>query len=141
MIGKWNESLTAIDKLTGMKEVLWTKTHREDPNYYNFNDFAININHLNQELLDMVAPTDARLRPDLRAWEYNLEEVAATEKHRLEELQRARRKENESKGIDHEVLWFDKVKNADTGEFEWISNRQYWSERKKKAWHRCLRLY
>ncbi len=41
------------------------------------------------------APTDCRFRPDLRAYENGDLELAASEKHRLEELQRKRRKENE----------------------------------------------
>ena len=60
--------------------------------YYYFTDFVINLNHLNNDLLRMIPLTDTRLRPDQRALEEGLFDLAASEKHRLEEKQRARRK-------------------------------------------------
>lgn len=50
------------------------------------------LNHLNKENLAAIAPTDSRLRPDQRALEYRNIEVAASEKNRVEEKQRAKRK-------------------------------------------------
>lgn len=48
LVGKWNESLAAVDKLTNAREVLWQKTHQCDSTYYNFNDFTFNLNFLNR---------------------------------------------------------------------------------------------
>ncbi len=45
----------------------------------------MNLNHLNEELALKIAPTDSRLRPDQKAWENGWSELAASEKHRLEE--------------------------------------------------------
>lgn len=66
------------------------------------------MNHLNKEKFQTIAPTDCRFRPDQRAVEFQKMELAATEKHRLEEKQRARRKENEKNKKDHSILWFTK---------------------------------
>ena len=48
----------------------------------------MDLNNLNYDLLDKVAPTDSRLRPDQRALEFGQKDLAATEKQRLEQQQR-----------------------------------------------------
>lgn len=46
--GKWNESLTVIDKESSTKEIVWKMTHKCDPNYYNYTDMDYNLNFLNE---------------------------------------------------------------------------------------------
>ena len=44
------------------------------------NDFALNLNHLDDELAENLPPTDSRFRPDMRAFENGKYEFAETEK-------------------------------------------------------------
>ncbi len=53
---------------------------------YNFGDFALNLNHLNLQLMKDICPTDARLRSDQRAFEDGLDELASTEKLRYKNI-------------------------------------------------------
>ena len=48
---------------------------------------------LTEELRAKLPPTDSRFRPDLKAWEVSNIELATSEKYRLEQNQRKRRKE------------------------------------------------
>lgn len=48
---------------------------------------------MSDKLKEKLPPTDTRLRPDMRAWEHAELELASKEKERLEENQRARRKQ------------------------------------------------
>lgn len=61
--------------------------------------------------------SDSRFRPDLRALEENEIDLATTEKHRLEEKQRAARKYRaENPGNDFEPKYFKKVTDPDSKE-------------------------
>lgn len=53
--------------------------------FYFFTKQAMNLNNLTEEMLHHLPPTDSRLRPDQRAYEYGDVDLAAKEKHRLEE--------------------------------------------------------
>ena len=90
---------------------------------------------------DRLPPTDARLRPDQRCLENGDTDGAAKEKNRLEEAQRARRKENEKKGTHHIPAYFDFTKHEVTGEMIWKFNGKYWQDRANKDWSRLIRIY
>lgn len=45
----------------------------------------MNLNNLDKDMVTMLPPTDSRLRTDQRAYEYGDVDLAAKEKHRLEE--------------------------------------------------------
>lgn len=64
-----------------------------DTNYW-FNDFALNLNYLDDELAENLPPTDSRFWPDMRAFENGKFEYAENEKRWLEATQRERRKAN-----------------------------------------------
>jgi len=53
--------------------------------YHNFTKFAMQLNYIPKNLEKNLPPTDARFRPDQRALENGDYELAASEKHRLEE--------------------------------------------------------
>uniref|UniRef100_A0A8C7Y5E3 Oxysterol binding protein-like 6 n=1 Tax=Oryzias sinensis TaxID=183150 RepID=A0A8C7Y5E3_9TELE len=74
--------------------------------YYGFTRFAIELNELCPELKDVLPRTDARFRPDQRYLEEGNLEMAASEKQRIEEGQRVRRKWNEENNIKHEPRFF-----------------------------------
>jgi len=50
------------------------------------------MNHLNKQSLAQIAPTDSRLRPDQRALEYQNLDLASSEKLRIEDKQKLKRK-------------------------------------------------
>ncbi|KAB1258291.1 Oxysterol-binding protein-related protein 1 [Camelus dromedarius] len=63
---------------------------------YNFTSFAMVLNEVDKEMESVIPKTDCRLRPDIRAMENGEIDQASEEKKRLEEKQRAARK-NRSK--------------------------------------------
>ena len=73
---------------------------------YYFSDFVLQVNYVTPELKERLPPTDTRLRPDQRALENGETETAIKEKHRLEENQRARRKQFEKSGTEHVPVYF-----------------------------------
>lgn len=74
---------------------------------YGFHQYASNLNYIDEEMKRTLPPTDCRRRPDQRKMEEGNYDVAADEKHRLEEKQRAVRKQNEHSGIVHKANFFD----------------------------------
>ena len=101
-------------------ELLW-KAHPPYPGseaFYNMSKFACELN----EEEEGVAPTDSRLRPDQRLMETGDWDDANTEKVRLEEKQRAKRREREAeeaaaaqegRTLDpYRPTWFARTKDA-----------------------------
>ena len=80
--------------------------------YYGFTRFAIELNEFTENLRDELPPTDSRFRPDQRNLENGLVEKAELEKHRIEEMQRTRRKEMEARNDAHKPLWFQPEREA-----------------------------
>lgn len=79
---------------TGSPVRAW-KRNPVDPeaeNYYNLSVFACQLN----EMEEGIAPTDSRLRPDQRLMELGKWDEANEEKLRLEEKQRAVRRQREA---------------------------------------------
>ena len=89
--------------------------------------------------------------PDQRAMENGEYDLAATEKNRVEEKQRARRRVREQKGEEFIPRWFRKGTHRITGEEYWVakgsaedmderptSNNgkgiEYWQHREGKDW-------
>ena len=106
----------------------------EDANlYYGFTRFAIELNELSEDIRNELPPTDARYRPDQRCLENGDVEQAELEKHRIEEMQRKRRRDMEARGESHEPLWFQPANtttmSACKEEKEWTFTQQYWLKR------------
>ncbi|KAF9327581.1 hypothetical protein BGZ91_001406 [Linnemannia elongata] len=83
------------------------------PTPFNLTPFAMTLNDCPDELKKHLCPTDSRLRPDQRAMENGDFDVANTEKQRLEEKQRAKRRLLPP-GKEHQPRWF-KRNAADDG--------------------------
>ena len=84
---------------------------------YHFTNFTIQLNNLPDNLKKLLPQSDSRFRPDLREAEIGNWEKAGTEKHRLEEKQRATRKFRETNpGNDFVAKYFVKVMDPDSGE-------------------------
>lgn len=109
--------------------LIWKANPRPDGIPFNLTPFVLTFNHIDDHLRQWIAPTDSRLRPDQRAMEDGEYDLAATEKNRLEEAQRARRRIREADGEDFVPAWFSKTRCEITGEQYWKFNGEYWERR------------
>ncbi|XP_074071726.1 oxysterol-binding protein-related protein 6 isoform X9 [Macrotis lagotis] len=129
LFGKWHEGLYC--GVPPSAKCIWRPgsmpTNYEL--YYGFTRFAIELNELDPVLKDLLPPTDARFRPDQRFLEEGNLEAAASEKQRVEELQRSRRRYMEENHMEHIPKFFKKVIDANQRE-AWVSNDTYWELRK-----------
>ena len=135
LYGRWNSFLSVIDMKTQQESKLVTKMPDIpdfDQQYY-FSKFSVNLNYLTKELVTKLPMTDSRLRADQRAYEHGDLTVAADEKHKLEEAQRVRRKENEKNKIEHKPLWFEVTKEG--GKIHKTKYKGgYWEARERGNW-------
>ena len=118
--GKWDEQMAR--KLDSSHlHVLWriTPFPKNANQYYGFTYFGITLNEITPDLEGRLPPTDSRLRPDVRALEEGDVDLAEDEKHRVEELQRERRR----RGQERKPRWFKKVGD----EWEYVGG--YWEQR------------
>ncbi|XP_043946349.1 oxysterol-binding protein-related protein 2 [Protopterus annectens] len=92
---------------------------------YNFTNFAVSLNELDKELEAVLAPTDCRFRPDIRAMENGDMDLASKEKERLEEKQRAARKERAQTAEEWNTRWFQQKTHSYTGTLEWTYSGGY----------------
>lgn len=121
--------------------LVWEANARPSGIPFNLTPFVLTFNHIDDKLRPWLAPTDSRLRPDQRAMEDGEYDFAAEEKNRLEESQRARRRDREARGDDFVPAWFARARCEVTGEEYWQFNGKYWKQRDKagpngdpKAW-------
>ncbi|KAF5097714.1 hypothetical protein D0Z00_002315 [Geotrichum galactomycetum] len=156
--GKWSDKIyakkldhqTAVTITNGMPEtgdgstddagpgsggsapfVIW-KVHDRPKAPFNLTPFAITLNALPERLTDWVAPTDTRYRPDQRAMEEGRYDDAADEKRRVEDKQRAARREREQEGIEYEPRYFEKRVHDVSGQEYWAYKGNYWPLREKR---------
>ncbi|XP_054887631.1 oxysterol-binding protein-related protein 6 isoform X2 [Poeciliopsis prolifica] len=129
LFGKWHEGLYC--GVPPSAKCVWRpgSMPTDYELYYGFTRFAIELNELCPELKDALPRTDARFRPDQRYLEEGNVEMASSEKQRIEDAQRTRRKWNEENNIKHEPRFFKKVVDANHRE-RWVSNNMYWELRK-----------
>lgn len=152
--GRWNDKIYArstpgyeadLSGADGSKPgsnqafLVWEAHERPTGIPFNITPFVVTLNALPDRLRPLLAPTDSRLRPDQRAMEEGEYDFAATEKNRVEEGQRARRRAREAKGEEFVPRWFKKSKHPVTGEEYWDFNHDYWKVREdvaegKKTW-------
>jgi hypothetical protein len=147
--GRWNEKIYArqtpgyegsVDPTEGDPSgnkafLIWESHPRPPPGEIPFNitPFVVTLNHLPDTLAALIAPTDSRRRPDQRAMEEGEYDLAATEKTRVEEAQRARRREREARGEDFAPRWFVRSTHPVTGEPFWEFTHEYWTLREQVA--------
>lgn len=112
------------------------------PKHYGLTTFAATLNEVTPIEDGKIPPTDSRLRPDQRALEDGDLDRAEEIKVKLEEGQRARRREMESTGESWTPRWFVQV--ADDGEVVWrLRNGKdgYWDERAKGGWSGVMPVF
>ncbi|VDM97624.1 unnamed protein product [Thelazia callipaeda] len=144
--GDWSQKcvLTVQSDKIQKEKVIWTKKipPKESELMYNYTTLAIELN----ELEEGVAPTDSRLRQDMRLMEEGNWDAANVEKERLEAKQRANNKKYQDLLESGEVvaqrpLWFEKRFDSCVGTPRYIYQGQYWICKQKKDWSRCSDLY
>ncbi|KAK2851138.1 hypothetical protein Q5P01_007414 [Channa striata] len=94
---------------------------------YNFTNFAMSLNELEPGMEAILAPTDCRFRPDIRAMENGDMDQASREKERLEEKQRAARKDRAKNDDEWSTRWFQLGNNLYTGSQDWIYSGGYFN--------------
>lgn len=134
--GKWNKGMKLISQVSGKEVTAWELYPFPDKYEYNyyFSEFALQLN-IPPDLVGPVAGTDCRHRPDQRLLENGEIKLATQEKLRLEEKQRAVRRENEKKHQSHEPRWFKFDNN------EWTYQGEYWKARDSGHYDRINDIY
>ncbi|XP_068247171.1 oxysterol-binding protein 1-like [Palaemon carinicauda] len=158
--GTWNEKIEACRVTsqtvragkpvyeTGPPKILWKRNpvDEESDKYYNFTEFACQLN----EPEENVSPTDSRLRPDQRLMEEGQWDEANREKLRLEEKQRATRRQREAEAEQaaadgqefppYTPVWFTK-ETDDTGALNYRYTHEYWDCKERQDWSRCPDIF
>ncbi|XP_052004694.1 oxysterol-binding protein-related protein 6 isoform X1 [Xyrauchen texanus] len=129
LFGKWHEGLYC--GVPPSAKCIWRpgSMPTDYELYYGFSRFAIELNELFPELKELLPSSDARFRPDQRYLEEGNVQMAASEKQRIEEQQRHRRKWLEENNIRYQPRFFKKVMDSNHRE-RWVSNNTYWELRK-----------
>ncbi|TKY85085.1 hypothetical protein EX895_006165 [Sporisorium graminicola] len=130
--GKWSDNLSR-QKDKENYQLLW-EAHEMPPyaeDYYGFTYFAMSLNEITDDIKDVLAPTDSRLRPDQRAFEEGDVDKAEHLKQKLEEAQRGRRKKLEADGEKYTPRWFHKTDDAPHWQYGASDGSDYFKLRKK----------
>ncbi|KAL4994442.1 Oxysterol-binding protein-domain-containing protein [Aspergillus recurvatus] len=148
--GRWNDKIYArhtpgfeatVSGPEQKAQLVWQAHSRPTGIPFNLTPFVITLNALTDSLRPQLPPTDTRLRPDQRAMEEGEYDFAATEKHRVEEKQRAKRREREANGEEYKPKWFSKAKCPITGEEYWAHTGDYWGCRTRQDWSKCEDIF
>ncbi|XP_068843079.1 oxysterol-binding protein-related protein 2 isoform X3 [Capricornis sumatraensis] len=121
--GKWTECLWGIDPVayeSFRKQERRGDSLRKMKPMYNFTSFTVSLNELETGMEKILAPTDCRLRPDIRGMENGNMDLASQEKERLEEKQREARRERAREEAEWQTRWFHRGSNPYTGTPDWL---------------------
>lgn len=121
--GKWNSHCDMVPcddsgaPLAGQQPTrMWTCTEKPKGDYYSFSYFTHKIS--SSENIREPLPSDSRRRPDRSALYAGETNQAGMDKIRLEEMQRAEKREREAKGDTWVPRWFKKVEEPELIEGE-----------------------
>lgn len=137
--GHWNDKIFCkpANDQNAEKFLIWEAAPRKEMMFH-LTNFAATLNAPLPHLLPVVACTDTRLRPDQRAMENGDYDNAAKEKDRVEQKQRAARKERELRGETYSPYFFKRSRHPVTGDEFWSYGGDYWNSRnegKLKSYH------
>eukprot|EP00347_Sterkiella_histriomuscorum_P007059 403350406 len=141
--GRFTDSLNLVNLDTNEESEIWRASPKPEQadHMYEFTQFALQLNYLPDSLIDKLPHSDSRFRPDQRALENGNTENAIKEKHRLEEAQRQRRKDNELVGKKHAPVYFDEKLIEATNDRVFKFNGRYWEDRDKKDWSNITKIF
>lgn len=133
--GSWNKDLY-LESSNMQKELLVEKNKKFPGSEYMFGfpKWSVITSNLTKEQINFICPTDSRLRPDQRAYENGDVELAASEKHRLEELQRGRRRLRKTNNEEFTPRWFEKTIDPDVNVETFTYRGGYWETRETGNW-------
>lgn len=137
--GTWNQSLKLVQGKGGGGSEIWRvgELVPKAATTYGMTQFAAGLNEITAVERGRLPPTDCRLRPDQRLAEEGKLDDAEEWKVKLEEAQRARRRDLEARGEEHRPRWFVRVDEAPEGEEVWRlkgGRDGYWEERARGEW-------
>lgn len=112
-------------------QLLWRIAPRpaNSAEMYSFTSFAMQLNELHKDMEGLIPQTDCRLRPDIRAMENGDIDLASEEKKRLEEKQRAARKNRSKNDEEWKTRWFQQGQNPHTNAQDWLLSGRYWDRK------------
>ncbi|KAM6963326.1 oxysterol-binding protein-related protein 1 [Aplochiton taeniatus] len=122
-----SSDLDTVEVIPG-SQLLWRIAPRptNSAEMYSFTSFAMQLNELDAEIESAIPKTDCRLRPDIRAMENGDIDLASEEKKRLEEKQRAARKNRSKSDEEWKTRWFQQGQNPHLGAQDWLFSEGYW---------------
>nr|XP_034991330.1 oxysterol-binding protein-related protein 7 isoform X2 [Zootoca vivipara] len=128
LFGKWHDGL--FRGVAPVGKCIWRPNPmpRDFEKNYGFTQFALELNELTPELKRLLPSTDTRLRPDQRYLEEGNVQAAESQKRRIEQLQRDRRRVMEDNNILHQARFFRRQVDAN-GKESWLTNSSYWKLR------------
>ncbi|GAP83061.1 putative oxysterol binding protein [Rosellinia necatrix] len=146
LTGTWTKSLQVMEGGKNTGQEIWKAGQlvTNAANTYGMTTFAASLNEITDVEKGRLPPTDTRLRPDQRLAEEGKLDDAEIWKVRLEEGQRARRRDMEEQGEEHKPKWFYKVADAPDGEELWRfrgGKDSYWEERGKGEWKGVEKIF
>ncbi|KAF3058000.1 Oxysterol-binding protein like protein C23H4.01c [Daldinia childiae] len=146
LAGNWTSSLRLVEGGKTTNKEIWKAGQLvpNAPNTYGLPEFSATLNEITPVEEGRLPPTDTRLRPDQRLAEQGKLDDAEEWKVTLEEAQRARRRDLETKGEEYKPRWFVKVPEAPDGEELWklkLGKEGYWEERAKGEWKGIERIF
>ena len=145
IFGFYNERIefTDLSGKTSKTRVIWTANPVINPERYFMSEFAMMLNEEDER----AAPTDSRRRQDVRLLEHTKWEFANEVKAKLEEKQRARRRQQiENKPTDYVYtepppVWF-KEQFCDKSQRQVFAYQGgYWASKEKQQWQMCPDIY
>ncbi|KAG5881709.1 hypothetical protein JTB14_006566 [Gonioctena quinquepunctata] len=134
---------------TGPSVIAWKRRPppEDSDRFYNFTLLAAQLN----EPEEGVAPTDSRLRPDQRLMEEGNWEESNKEKIRIEEKQRAVRRQKETEAEQaaaegrpyqpYKPLWFEQTQEDGSDVIHHIYKGTYWEAKEKQDWSECPDIF
>ena len=123
--------------------VVWTSNPMMNEDKYHLSQFAMMLN----EPDNRVAPTDSRRRQDVRLLEETKWELANEVKAKLEEKQRARRRQQiENKPSDYvytepSPIWFKEEYCEKSQRQVYVYKGGYWACKERQQWQMCPNIY
>jgi hypothetical protein len=149
--GNWSSSVYITDRNGNNKMEIWKINdepfikNTDYVNNYLISNYACNLNYLPNEtdgsLVNILPPTDSRLRPDQRALEIGNMAEAEIEKNRIENKQRLRHKQFEDEKIKYEPNYFADVYESQKSEYVYIYKGGYWEDRNRNNFDHLYSIF
>eukprot|EP00040_Diaphanoeca_grandis_P006538 m.37813 g.37813 ORF g.37813 m.37813 type:complete len:707 (+) comp17763_c0_seq1:135-2255(+) len=140
--GSWDKQLSIEEKVTlSRPEVVWIANKQViGDEMYGMTPYAFTLNELSP-VDEGCCPTDARLRPDVRAMEQSDFEHANKIKVSLEEAQRARRRTMEKNHTLWSPRWFELVRDQHSPNMVYQFKGGYWEAKRSQQWGLITDIY